>query len=79
MKKTNLFANVTLDNILLFLFTTILLINSYQIDKVYKIYEIYERGEQARISVEAARVVNDSITNDTVKIMKKQQCQGWNR
>lgn len=76
MKKTNLFANVTLDNILLFLFTVILMINSYQIDKVYK---IYKRGEQARISVEAARVVNDSITNDTVKIMKKQQCQGWNR
>ena len=75
MKKTNLFANVTLDNILLFLFTTILLINSYQIDKVYK---IYKRGEQARISVEAAREVNDS-TNDTVKIMKKQQCQGWNK
>lgn len=76
MKKTNLFANVTLDNILLFLFTVILMINSYQIDKVYK---IYKRGEQARISVEAARVVNDSITNDTVKIMKKQQCQGWNK
>ena len=76
MIKLNLFAIVTLDIILLFLFTTILLINSYQIDKVYK---IYKRGEQARISVEAARVVNDSITNDTVKIMKKQQCQGWNR
>ena len=73
MKKINLFANVTLDNILLFLFTTILLINSYQIDKVYK---IYERGEQARISVEAAKQVNKQ---DTVKIMKKQQCQGWNR
>lgn len=73
MKKINLFANVTLDNILLFLFTTILLINSYQIDKVYK---IYKRGEQARISVEAAREVNKQ---DTVKIMKKQQCQGWNR
>ena len=73
MKKTNLFANVTLDNILLFLFTTILLINSYQIDKVYK---IYKRGEQARISVDAAREVNKQ---DTVKIMKKQQCQGWNR
>lgn len=73
MKKTNLFAFVTLDNILLFLFTTILLINSYQIDKVYK---IYERGEQARISVEAAKEVNKQ---DTVKIMKKQQCQGWNR
>ena len=74
MKKTNLFANVTLDNILLFLFTTILLINSYQIDKVYK---IYKRGEQARISVEAAREVNDS-TNDTVKIMKLQGRE-WNR
>ena len=73
MKKTNLFANVTLDNILLFLFTVILMINSYQIDKVYK---IYKRGEQARISVEAAREVNKQ---DTVKIMKKQQCQGWNR
>lgn len=73
MKKTNLFANVTLDNILLFLFTVILMINSYQIDKVYK---IYKRGEQARISVEAAREVNKQ---DTVKIMKKQQCQGWNK
>ena len=73
MKKINLFANVTLDNILLFLFTVILMINSYQIDKVYK---IYKRGEQARISVEAAREVNKQ---DTVKIMKKQQCQGWNR
>ena len=73
MKKINLFANVTLDNILLFLFTTILLINSYQIDKVYK---IYKRGEQARISVEAAKQVNKQ---DTVKIMKKQQCQGWNK
>ena len=75
MKKTNLFANVTLDNILLFLFTVILMINCYQIDKVYK---IYERGEQARISVEAARVVNDSITNDTVKIINLQG-QGWNK
>ena len=74
MKKTNLFANVTLDNILLFLFTTILLINSYQIDKVYK---IYKRGEQARISVDAAREVNDS-TNDTVKIMKLQGRE-WNK
>lgn len=71
MKKTNLFAFVTLDNILLFLFTTILLINSYQIDKVYK---IYKRGEQARISVEAAKQVNKQ---DTVKIMKLQG-QGWN-
>ena len=73
MKKTNLFANVTLDNILLLLFTVILMINSYQIDKVYK---IYKRGEQARISVEAAKEVNKQ---DTVKIMKKQQCQGWNK
>ena len=73
MKKTNLFANVTLDNILLFLFTVILMINSYQIDKVYK---IYKRGEQARISVEAAKEVNKQ---DTVKIIKKQQCQGWNK
>ena len=72
MKKINLFANVTLDNILLFLFTTILLINSYQIDKLHK---IYKRGEQARISVEAAKEVNKQ---DTVKIMKK-QCQGWNK
>ena len=74
MKKTNLFANVTLDNILLFLFTVILMINSYQIDKVYK---IYKRGEQARISVDAAREVNDS-TNDTVKIMKLQGRE-WNK
>ena len=72
MKKINLFANVTLDNILLFLFTVILMINCYQIDKVYK---IYERGEQARISVEAAKQVNKQ---DTVKIINL-QCQGWNR
>lgn len=72
MKKTNLFANVTLDNILLLLFTVILMINSYQIDKVYK---IYKRGEQARISVEAAKEVNKQ---DTVKIMKLQG-QGWNK
>ena len=73
MKKINLFANVTLDNILLFLFTVILMINSYQIDKLHK---IYERGEQARISVDAAKEVNKQ---DTVKIIKKQQCQGWNK
>ena len=72
MKKTNLFAFVTLDNILLFLFTTILLINSYQIDKLH---EIYKRGEQARISVEAAKEVNKQ---DTVKIMNLQG-QGWNK
>lgn len=72
MKKTNLFANVTLDNILLLLFTVILMINSYQIDKLYK---IYKRGEQARISVEAAKQVNKQ---DTVKIMKLQG-QGWNK
>lgn len=72
MKKTNLFAFVTLDNILLFLFTTILLINSYQIDKLH---EIYKRGEQARISVEAAKEVNKQ---DTVKIMKLQGRE-WNR
>ena len=71
MKKTNLFVTVTLIIII-----AILAIDSYQ---THKSLSVYERGEQARISVEAARVVNDSITNDTVKIMKKQQCQGWNR
>lgn len=70
MKKTNLFANVTLIIII-----AILAIDSYQ---THKALSVYERGEQARISVEAAREVNDS-TNDTVKIMKKQQCQGWNK
>ena len=72
MKKINLFANVTLDNILLFLFTVILMINCYQIDKVYK---IYKRGEQARISVDAAKEVNKQ---DTVKIMKLQGRE-WNK
>lgn len=67
MKKTNLFVTVTL----LFINAVLLICN-------YKTLSVYERGEQARISVEAARVVNDSITNDTVKIMKL-QCQGWNR
>ena len=71
MKKTNLFVTVTLIIII-----AILAIDSYQ---THKALSVYERGEQARISIEAAIVVNDSITNDTVKIMKKQQCQGWNR
>ena len=69
MKKTNLFVTVTL------IIIAILAIDSYQ---THKALSVYKRGEQARISVDAAREVNDS-TNDTVKIMKKQQCQGWNR
>lgn len=72
MKKTNLFVFVTVT--LLFI-NVVLLIGNY---KLHKSLSVYERGEQARISVEAAREVNDS-TNDTVKIMKLQQCQGWNR
>ena len=72
MKKTNLFVFVTVT--LLFI-NVVLLICNY---KIHKTLSVYERGEQARISVDAAREVNDS-TNDTVKIMKKQQCQGWNR
>ena len=71
MKKINLFVTVTLIIII-----AILAIDSYQ---THKSLSVYKRGEQARISVNAARVVNDSITNDTVKIIKKQQCQGWNR
>lgn len=70
MKKTNLFVTVTLIIII-----AILAIDSYQ---THKSLSVYKRGEQARISVDAAREVNDS-TNDTVKIMKLQQCQGWNR
>lgn len=70
MKKTNLFVTVTL----LFI-NAVLLIGNY---KLHKALSVYERGEQARISVDAAREVNDS-TNDTVKIMKLQQCQGWNK
>lgn len=70
MKKTNLFVTVTL----LFI-NVVLLICNY---KLHKTLSVYERGEQARISVEAAKEVNDS-TNDTVKIMKLQQCQGWNK
>lgn len=68
MKKTNLFVTVTL----LFI-NAVLLICNY---KLHKTLSVYERGEQARISVEAAREVNKQ---DTVKIMKKQQCQGWNK
>lgn len=71
MKKTNLFVTVTL----LFI-NAVLLICNY---KLHKTLSVYERGEQARISVEAAKEVNDSTTNDTVKIIKKQQCQGWNK
>lgn len=71
MKKTNLFVTVTLIIII-----AILAIDSYQ---THKSLSVYKRGEQARISVNAAREVNDSTTNDTVKIMKKQQCQGWNK
>ena len=68
MKKINLFVTVTLIIII-----AILAIDSYQ---THKSLSVYKRGEQARISVEAAREVNKQ---DTVKIMKKQQCQGWNR
>ena len=67
MKKTNLFATVTLIIII-----AILAIDSYQ---THKTLSVYERGEQARISVDAAKEVNKQ---DTVKIMKL-QCQGWNR
>ena len=63
MKKTNLFVTVTL----------LLLFCNY---KLHKTLSVYERGEQARISVEAAKQVNKQ---DTVKIMKLQQCQGWNK
>lgn len=73
MKKTNLFVFVTLTSLIINVF---IVVCNY---KLHKTLSVYERGEQARISVEAARVVNDSITNDTVKIMKKQQCQGWNK
>ena len=69
MKKTYLFVTVTL----LFI-NVVLLIGNY---KLHKSLSVYKRGEQARISVESAREVNDS-TNDTVKIMKLQG-QGWNR
>ena len=68
MKKTNLFVTVTLIIII-----AILAIDSYQ---THKSLSVYKRGEQARISVEAAKEVNKQ---DTVKIMKKQQCQGWNK
>ena len=72
MKKINLFVFVTVT--LLFI-NVVLLICNY---KIHKTLSVYERGEQARISVEAARVVNDSITNDTVKIMKLQGRE-WNK
>ena len=69
MKKTNLFVTVTL----LFI-NVVLLIGNY---KLHKALSVYKRGEQARISVDAAREVNDS-TNDTVKIMKLQGRE-WNK
>ena len=69
MKKTNLFVTVTL----LFI-NVVLLIGNY---KLHKSLSVYKRGEQARISVESAREVNDS-TNDTVKIINLQG-QGWNK
>ena len=67
MKKINLFVTVTLIIII-----AILAIDSYQ---THKSLSVYKRGEQARISVDAAKEVNKQ---DTVKIMKL-QCQGWNR
>lgn len=67
MKKTNLFAFVTLIIII-----AILAIDSYQ---THKVLSVYKRGEQARISVEAAKQVNKQ---DTVKIMNLQG-QGWNK
>ena len=69
MKKTNLFVFVTVT--LLFI-NVVLLICNY---KIHKTLSVYERGEQARISVEAAKQVNKQ---DTVKI-KKLQGQGWNK
>lgn len=70
MKKTNLFVIVTLTSLIINVF---IVVCNY---KLHKTLSVYERGEQARISVEAAREVNKQ---DTVKIMKKQQCQGWNK
>lgn len=70
MKKTNLFVFVTLTSLIINVF---IVVCNY---KLHKTLSVYERGEQARISVEAAREINKQ---DTVKIMKKQQCQGWNR
>ena len=67
MKKINLFVTVTLIIIIV-----ILAIDSYQ---THKSLSVYKRGEQARISVDAAREVNKQ---DTVKIINL-QCQGWNR
>ena len=67
MKKINLFVTVTLIIII-----AILAIDSYH---THKSLSVYKRGEQARISVDAAREVNKQ---DTVKIMKLQG-QGWNR
>lgn len=67
MKKTNLFVTVTL----LFI-NVVLLIGNY---KLHKSLSVYKLGEQARISVEAAREVNKQ---DTVKIMKLQGRE-WNR
>ena len=67
MKKINLFVTVTLIIII-----AILAIDSYQ---THKSLSVCKRGEQARISVDAAREVNKQ---DTVKIINL-QCQGWNR
>ena len=67
MKKINLFVTVTLIIII-----AILAIDSYQ---THKSLLVYKRGEQARISVDAAREVNKQ---DTVKIMKLQGRE-WNK
>ena len=69
MKKTNLFVFVTLTSLIINVF---IVVCNY---KLHKTLSVYERGEQARISVEAAIEVNKQ---DTVKIMKLQG-QGWNR
>ena len=66
MKKTNLFVTLLIINV-------VLLFGNY---KLHKTQSVHKRGEQARISVEAAKQVNKQ---DTVKIMKLQQCQGWNK
>lgn len=70
MKKINLLVTVTLIIII-----AILAIDSYQ---THKSLSVYKRGEQARISIDAAREINNSTTNDTAKIMNL-QCQGWNK
>ena len=64
--------------IVITLFVVAITVDNYQ---THKALSVYKRGEEARISVEAAKLVNntDTTANDTASIIKLLQGREWNR